>query len=746
MLTSCLYAQNWSTFLDPSRATTWQGNVGFTVTNYSAACSTQPSLTAGSGNASANTTAIANALASCDASHNVVNLAAGTYYVNTFTFPSSPASAIVLRGAGPDAPGNVCAGGSTCLILKSVVACSSTGIRAAICITPSTLNGAGSAAVAPGSGANQCSWTAGYSQGTTSITLNSCGSSGAGAIGIVAGNIIVLDQANDLTDGGGIFMCDTYTTSQAGGAPACTANDGSPGVNIDGRPITISAKNYTMSQKQYAIVQSVSGSGTGPYTVTISAPGVYFNNIHSGANPGAWFPGTVKLEGIENLELDSTSLDSGIGCDTSFDCAPIVLAGCSQCWVKGISSYNAPRAHILLNNTYQSVVRDSYFYQSHSHATTSYTIEFEQTSADLVENNICQQVTNCIMTGNTSGSVVGYNLSVGSVYTNSNYLQSSFPSHNAGNDMTLWEGNNILTTNTDDTWGSSNTETYFREFHTGWQLQSSGPFYNTIPFIARSFSRVHNVIGSVLGQPSYHTTYESYATSTTTGTNQSLESVSIYSFGWTGIAESSAGTCTSPPGTGNAGCDAVIRPTMMRWGNYDTVNAAVRWNSTEAAPAAVQYVNANFTTTYFNTLAQTLPNSLYLTATTAGSCGTGLGFWKNPTDGHCPKFPPIGPDVSSGNVGTCSGTYAGAQSTTSSQCTGGTKSSAWGGLADAIPAQYCYLVTMGGTPDGTGSMLGFNPSACYANDPLAPNGPTPAPTGAFFTMLHDLPAIFARLR
>src|ERR1700730_14391066 len=78
-------AQNWSTFLDSSRATTWQGNAGFTIPTYSVPCATQPTLLTGSGNASANATAIQNALASCDATHNVVNLPSGTYYISILT-------------------------------------------------------------------------------------------------------------------------------------------------------------------------------------------------------------------------------------------------------------------------------------------------------------------------------------------------------------------------------------------------------------------------------------------------------------------------------------------------------------------------------------------------------------------------------------------------------------------------------------------------------------------------------------
>ena len=107
-------AQNWSPFLDPSRAVDWT-SAGFTIPNYTTNCATQPSLATGSGAASANTTAIQNALNSCDATHNVVNIPAGTFYTNGILYGTQGKQ--VLRGAGPNsttiifARGNGCAGG-----------------------------------------------------------------------------------------------------------------------------------------------------------------------------------------------------------------------------------------------------------------------------------------------------------------------------------------------------------------------------------------------------------------------------------------------------------------------------------------------------------------------------------------------------------------------------------------------------------------------------------------------------------
>ena len=88
----------------------------------------------------------------------------------------------------------------------------------------------------------------------------------------------------------------------------------------------------------------------------------------------------------------------------------------------------------------------------------------------------------------------------------------------------------------------------------------------------------------------------------------------------------------------------------MRWGNYDTVTSGVKWDSTEASPAAVAYAGANFSSSYFSGLTHSLPASLYYTSKPS--------WWPSTK-----AWPAIGPDVVIGQSGTCSGTYAGAQAT-----------------------------------------------------------------------------------
>jgi parallel beta-helix repeat protein len=562
-------------------------------------------------------------------------------------------------------------------------------------------------------------------------------------------------------------------------------------VNHNGR--TIGGIAY--SQQQEVIITGVTGTGTGPYTVTISN-GVFPNNIRASQTPGAWWflpTQQVSHDGTENLTVvhgvSAVFLSSLTGFApgnyllgaTSGSTAYITRIGqfsqsvqfaaqqggqfvvsetiqqtatrggpptgvsatnnantnqggvstavaqfsCYQCWERNVRSENAGQQHAFIYQSYQSVIRDSYFFAAQAHGTQSYGLEVTASSNALIENNIFQQNTNCVLLSNSSGSVVDYNYSVFEGFQNANGTPNPFligaDAHNAGHTMNLWEGNNFSVIWSDIYWGPGSTGTLFRNMLRGWE---PGKTRTTNPMRNGSKIRVFNVVGNVLGQPLYHMHYQSNATSTTAGVNgdaTNAANVSIYSLGWSGNTGDAG--CNFPPT-----CDPLTTSTLMRWGNYTTVGpgdtpAQVTFDSTEASPAAVPFANANFTPAYFSSLSHALPASLYYTSRPS--------WW--PTS---KAFPPIGPDVTSGNLGTCAaGVFMGAQAITATQCASDLTPQ-YAGHATSIPAQDCYLNIMGGPPDGSGNVLNFDANVCYyAAAPITPPAP---PTGLTAQILFPI--------
>jgi hypothetical protein len=764
-------AQSWSSFIDPSRAIDWTG-AGFTIPSYSTNCSVQPTfvspdsamnitsvsdsyssdgwhtitmtvsgtptanmtvgeyvgvagVTASSGlssggyngnfqitsvsgstivykkydnanyqnyssggaagtataiRAAANTTSVQNALNSCDATHNVVNLPAGTNYLAGVTFGTQGKQ--VLRGAGPNATNIISVGQPG----AGQAGCA--GEWAAFCMISFDPNFGGSYDALPPSGMRQCQWTGTngvvgtYTKGATSLILNNCPGGGP-----PVNQTLILDQADDMTDNGGVAICGSEMTG-------CTLEAGDP----HGRTINGIVHNHS----QVVYVTGVSGSGTGPYTVTI-AQGIYANNIRSGMDAGAWWPGFVQNEGLENLSVTApVSLSSGY---------TTTMFNCYQCWVRNVRFINGPRANVLVYQSAQDVIRDNYMYGAQGDGSQSYSIEFEIASGVLVENNIFQQSTAQIMFGTGTGNVIGYNFGVNSVFSGTGqFPQTSYSGHSPGGQMNLFEGNNLLGIWTDDVHGTTATTTFYRNLLQGYQKNKPG-----IPGIIalRGRHRAYNIIGNVLGQPGYDTVYEAYATSTTTTTSNLNSNVNIYEFG----TVDNGGIACGP----TVMCDTLVRSTTARWGNWDVVNNSTKWDSTEAAPGAVAYANANFSTSYFNSLAHNLPASLYYNSTPS--------WWPSGK-----AWPSVGPDVTTGNLGICTGaTYTGAQATSASQCIGGTLTAGWASHATSIPAQDCYL-SLGGPPDGSGNALAFDANACYPKSGTSGTG-IGNPTGLTATVM-----------
>lgn len=587
LLCLCGYsqAQNWSGIIASSRATDWShAGIPGGIPSQTTVCATlSPGATASQ---------INSAIGSCPAGQ-VVYLNAGTY--NLAGQIRISRSDVTLRGAGPD---------QTKLVFSAAGGCGNT--TSLICVT-----GSGNWSGGPD---HLTTWTAGYAQGSTVVTLGSTS-------GLSVGQVLLLDQLDDASDTGNIYICGTTSCSSEG-----QASGGGRGGNH--------------AQIQFAEVMAINGN-----QVTIS-PGLYMPNWRASQSPGAWWATTLaKNDGVEGVLLDNRQ--AGAGSITVFNNA-------YKSWMKNVASIGGgSRSHVDLQYAAGIVVRDSYFWGA-AGANLSYGVETWMSGNSLVENNIFHHVTSPMLIGATEGTIYGYNYVIDQYSTNTSWLYPSAMEHDPGSSMNLVEGNVMPTAMEDDIHGTHNMGTFFRNRLLG--VDPAGTQTNqTVPLLLQSYSRYVNFVGNVLGTVGYHKNYQANSNGSSASCN-----TSIYNLGWGGT---SCGT-----GIGN---DAITINTIMRWGNYDTVNSAALWQASEVPSGLSIYANPVPST-------QTLPASFYLSAKP--------NWWGSVA------WPPIGPDVTGGNGP--------------------------GGHSYTIPSQNCYSNT-----SQTNGILNFNADKCYTQATL-PAPPT----------------------
>ena len=560
------------------------------------------------------------AIAACP-SGQVVFLNAGTYNLSSGIVFNNKNN-VTLRGAGPD---------RTFLIFSAGNACG--GLGGDLCFMNGDTNSSSDAR-------NVANWTAGYSAGATTITL---GANTSGSTKPSVGTLLILDQLDDSdTDNGAVWMCQKVNVcSQQGGV-----NQGRPG----------------RGQTQMVRVTAIS-SGTCPCSVTIS-PGLYMPNWRTSQSPGAWWSNSLPItgSGAEDLSLEHTGSSAAGG--------TFIFNGYGI-WLKNIRSMNSRQKHVWMYQTVHTTVRDSYFYGTQGAASESYATDTFSGGDQLIENNIFQHIASPMLNEGGQGTVQAYNFAIDDYYTaggaGTQWQQASSYQHAIGNAYLLWEGNIGIALTADDIHGVSDFITAFRNHWNGRDPaggSSGGKTQQTNAVQLEAYNRYYNFIGNVLGTPGYHTRYESAPTSATDPGSTSNSNASIFTLGFSGNE-----------GTFGFGMknDPFAKTSSMRWGNYDTVTAAARWNASEVPSGLSAYANAV-------PADHTLPNSFYLTSKPS---------WFSTPFGTV-TWPPIGPDVVGGQL--------------------------LNGFVFKIPAQLCYENT-----SQTSGVLNFNANNCY------PNGSTPSP-------------------
>jgi hypothetical protein len=412
--------------------------------------------------------------------------------------------------------------------------------------------------------------------------------------------------------------------------------------------------------------------------------------------------------GVRDLTMQGSGAtpDEGVG-----------LFNCYGCWVKGVTVLNSHQMGVYCWQCVHAEVSNSYFYNYGRGGTAR---PFDPTGVkyqgadDYIANNIFQKGSPCTMAeGPADGTVVAYNFCINSD-TETDSAFGGTEQHSAGDDYELYEGNMAYEQIADQNHGTHLAETFYRNFYTGWESCASGncgsgntaKISETFGIGVLGYNRYANMVANVLGTAGYTTTY------TWTQAN--------WDANFSAFALGSGNTAVSP----TVPFDSVAVSTSYRWGNWDNVNAATQFNTTEV-PTAI------------SGFPQSVPTS---SCTASLSCPASFYYPSRPAwYFSATPFPAIGPDVTWGNVGQCSGTlntsgkFSGMPTTDGTKCgSGNTKNTAWGGHVNAVPAMQAYL-HFGGNLDGTSAALTTFDESYYASSSpistttsLSPSNFTPA--------------------
>lgn len=602
-------------------------------------------------------------------------LGSGTFNLSTnIVFPTG--GNVEVRGSGAN---------STFLIFSGSGGCAGQ-VSAAFCIDSSDHTNTGTPPTA-------VNWTAGYAQGSNQITLSS-------VAGIsLNSTMLYLDQCD--TGLSGSSTCPTGTNTDNGNLYVCgLAYSAGNGCSFSGpdaggmRPLRNQLEIHTAT--------AINGS-----VVTITPP-LSMPNWASGQTPQVWIAQPITNVGLTNMSIDLSNASAPTACAETLNAYKI--------FIRGVRCVNPKSRAFNFFQMASSNVQDNYIYHPTGTLPSNYGFRRSASAYNVVQNNIIQQVTggSDFQDGASVGDVSAYNLVLAA--DSGGNIGNPIDGH-SGNFFGLTEGAVGIQDSCDNTHGTCGMRTRFRNFFAGWTSNPASPvgtFNRSIDDYA--YSRYSANIAGVYGTPGNTTIYSS------TGSNGS---------------NFSNGRGGGGPAVPN---DALSASTSLKWANWDNVTAGcttVSACSTATFRTCGNSLDTGWASPCGSTTespigASIFPNTVPVIGDTAiGQPGlpASLYLTAKPLWFQSISWPAIGPDVTGGNVGQCSGTLntigqmAGMPATTGSQCTGTSLLTSWGGHVKAIPALDCYLRVMAGPADGSGAVLPFDAGACY--------GGTAAPVATF---------------
>jgi hypothetical protein len=589
-------AQAWSGLLSSSRAIDWS-NVGLPATlpdgettpnPWTPPTRTQcgPTVSPSGGD---DTAAIQSALDSCKSGHYVL-LGSGTFKASNVIWMSA-LNGVTLRGGGPMS-------------------------------TTLHVTGSGTIAMGGAGGGGNCAWSSGFSKGSTSIMVTSCSAT------LAVNQVMVLHQCDSGYYGSG---CSTGSSIDDGSLYVCGFNAACQRGAAEGLS---TSQNV---QQQTVLVTSVKNNGGGSQTIGIS-PGLYMPNWNYSASGAAQAPspyvawnGTIASgNGVEDMTLYATSMTSNFSINLNLSYAS---------WVKGVRFVGSGAITPLqLNSAKNCLVANNYFFSDVA-LDAAYPPGMQEgaDSDNLVLNNISASSVPWEGTGSMEGDVIAYNYGRD---TFTGYVFNLYFEHNAGDAFLLYEGNQSTGIEEDNTHGTHDLTTVFRNYAAGWDPPYQ-PATNSSAITFDAFSRVDNMVGNAIGTSGITTAYQP-----SSGYNY------VYLLGYSGGYN-----------------DPLTRSSSLRWGNVSVLaqsddtpaNSGVRFVSSEI-PSSIVGKLASFANAVPSS--DNLPCSFFLSTYTSTTCtahpsgGTGLSWWKVCTSwttfptscakSHTQPFPTAGPDVTGG--------------------------------------------------------------------------------------------------
>lgn len=600
------YGQAWSGILAPSRAIDWShAGLPSTIT-YGTGGSACNGSTANCIETTANpwtppTRVQSGSTLSC------ANTSADAGTINAAIAAAKPGSYVLIGPGKCDITSNIDLYGSNGVTLRGAGP-QSTSLNVS---GSGTLINFGLCCMGVGNGALSAT---SYATGTSSVTITGVSS----AANLTVGNVAWIQQCDTGWTGSGINASYSF--------PSCTSGSYSDpgGIWVCGISYAVCTFDNTPTgshnyQKQYVLLTGVTNNGGGSYTVTFT-PGLYMPNWSSKNNAQMIWqnPSTGSFGiGLEDLTVNLSFNGN----------ENIAMVDTYGSWVKGIRLIGLPTNTALSIASVHSLIFNNYIFGENYNdlsASASEPVLRSNDSDNLLLNNVITGG-NCVWAdGGIVGDVIAYNFcrDVQTPY----YIAVSLD-HEPYESFLLTEGNEFPQLHDDDTHGTHDLDTYFRNYVPGWDP----PYVTMNPWSIDidPYQRFDNVIGNAIGG-SLSTAYQ--------GTSYGDEYII--------------------PTT-----DALSVASLMRWGNCDVMTAGCRFVSSEVPTSLSTWANSM---AFQNNAPSNnnLPCSLFISTQSSSPCdllmsgGTGLNWWKVcttwttfPTSCSATQtqpFPPTGPEESGG--------------------------------------------------------------------------------------------------